>query len=670
MRFSYLLILFVSHVSFAQADMTLGYKMLENGQLEEAIDFFNEVVINYPNDKTANICLGRAVGLSGDPVKALQIFAQADKLYPDDFELNLNIAEAYLWNKLPAESLQVYQRLLTKDVNNYTANLGMANCHYELGEFVTALYYINAAISILPQNQNTYQSKKYILLAIASEKTKNFQYQSAIEQLNLILDFMPLDGHALLNKGINYIKLEDYKSAKHCFKTLLEKDLELVDGNILMSHLSMLQHNNKNAISHAKDAVKAALDVGEDELLRASVQQLNALGAAKKFKIAEELLNEFIEKYGSIKVLLMAAARLKVWNREPILGLEIYDELELNYDVCMGKAEAFVVLNKTRQALEYLEKALAFNPHSDDVLRLQSELLDSKKIVIELGVNGSSDDGSNQGQELNFNVVKPLGDKHQLHFSTGYRQAKNQFSSVQADQVHIFIGDRFHLNQDWTMNAALGMVSSETLDGNRSMNTTAMAALKYQLAKDHSLLISYNRESLKYSSDLIKSGIVNNKTSATYQFDKPKLPGLSAQYSRAYYNDGNSNYQLFASLYYELSSFPLIKLGLNASHLSYDQQKPWEYFSPDVYQMAEVFIHFGNNYEKKTKFSYSILMAIGKQQIANNELETAQRIDLELGYTFKSGVSLKVNYFTNSAATANLKAYSFQKLGLRAIKRL
>ena len=647
--------------------MTNGYQMLESGQLKQAVDFFQEVLEDYPENKTANICLGRAVGLSGNPSRALQIFAKANELYPNDFELGLNIAEAYLWNNLPKQSLEVYTSLLIENSENYTANLGTANCYYELQDYENALLYIENAISIQPNNLDTYNSKKYILLAFAAKKTDEFDYRSAIDYLNVILEFKPLDTHALLNKGINFIKLENYKLAENSFQTLIDHNLELVESNILLSHLSMLKHKNKDAILYSERAIEAADLETEAQFLRANIQRINALGAAKKFKIADKLLSDLQDEFGDLAVISMARARLKVWNRDANLGLDIYEELERSYDVCMGEAEAHIAMFNRSEALDLLDEALTFNPYSHDALRLKQELINKKRASVEVGVNISNDDGGNEANEVYARLNKPMGDQHLLHLFVGSRNAYNNSINTGAKQIQLFVGDRIRFNRKWILNTAMGL---STTFNQGPLNTVAMGDLNYQINKNHSLNVGYNRESLRYSSDLIKSGLISNKLSAIYQFGSPKKPGLVVQYYKSIYNDANMNDGFLASLYYEISSFPLLKVGANATYISFNEQKPLEYFSPEKYKMAEVFLQAGNIYDDKAKFTYSVMVAVGKQQIENNQIETAQRIDIQLGYQFKSKVSVSVNYFTNSAANANLKAYSFQRFGLKLIKTL
>ncbi|MEP5637269.1 MAG: hypothetical protein ABJL43_16920, partial [Maribacter dokdonensis] len=61
------LFLVTTSVLTAQSDMTKGFGLLEQGNFQEAELFFGEYLKEDPNNKTAKLCYGRAVGLSGEP---------------------------------------------------------------------------------------------------------------------------------------------------------------------------------------------------------------------------------------------------------------------------------------------------------------------------------------------------------------------------------------------------------------------------------------------------------------------------------------------------------------------------------------------------------------------------------------------------------------------------
>ena len=57
----------------SQTSMDAGFQMLENQKYQEAEGFFEKILKDDVNNKTAQICLARAKGLGGDATAALNI---------------------------------------------------------------------------------------------------------------------------------------------------------------------------------------------------------------------------------------------------------------------------------------------------------------------------------------------------------------------------------------------------------------------------------------------------------------------------------------------------------------------------------------------------------------------------------------------------------------------
>ena len=70
-------------------DMQQGFELLNSGSFQEASVFFEEVLDQYPQNKTANICYGRAIGLIGESSKAIVLFLDLKKRHPSDTEVDL-----------------------------------------------------------------------------------------------------------------------------------------------------------------------------------------------------------------------------------------------------------------------------------------------------------------------------------------------------------------------------------------------------------------------------------------------------------------------------------------------------------------------------------------------------------------------------------------------------
>ncbi len=212
-------IIYLSIILSAQK-MEPGYALLEEQNYEEAKYFFNDVLQEYPNNKTAQICLARAMGLSDQKPQALEALQNLDIAIPDDYEVGLNLAEAYMWNKDFTSAINKYTSLITLDNDNFTAHLGYANALAGMQRNIEALAYINKALSLDPKNSGAENSKKYILIAIAYNYAKKRNHKlaesfldsvdllennqvNAIQIRNLIADHKALKGY------ISYYHSED-----------------------------------------------------------------------------------------------------------------------------------------------------------------------------------------------------------------------------------------------------------------------------------------------------------------------------------------------------------------------------------------------------------------------------------------------------------------------------
>ncbi|MGB6269676.1 MAG: tetratricopeptide repeat protein, partial [Olleya sp.] len=81
---SILLLTFLLTAVFGYSqDMQKGYNYLETGKYAEAELFFNTVLKEYPNNKTARLCYGRAIGLNGKPKQANTLFSNLLADYPN-----------------------------------------------------------------------------------------------------------------------------------------------------------------------------------------------------------------------------------------------------------------------------------------------------------------------------------------------------------------------------------------------------------------------------------------------------------------------------------------------------------------------------------------------------------------------------------------------------------
>ena len=70
------IVLLVLTTPLLAQEMEKGFDLLESQQYAEAKDYFADVLKQFPDNTTAQICYGRALGLGGDTASAKNYFAK------------------------------------------------------------------------------------------------------------------------------------------------------------------------------------------------------------------------------------------------------------------------------------------------------------------------------------------------------------------------------------------------------------------------------------------------------------------------------------------------------------------------------------------------------------------------------------------------------------------
>lgn len=655
--------------AIAQIAMDEGFAMLETQAYGEAAEFFSNVLDKEPENKTARICYGRAVGLGGDTSKGLEVFTSLKDDFPLDYEVQLNLAEALMWKKAYKEAYEVYEQLLVTDSTNYVANLGFANANASLKNNVNALAYINKAIAIDSENQGAKISKKYILLALADDARKVWDYELAHNYLDQVFILYPDDKDGLLNRANIFLSDQKINSARNTFQKLLDIDLAPIDALMGLSYTSLLKGKHKNSLAFAKEGVLKAveLSVAPDLYLRAAINEVNALAINKKFKDAGRKLQVLEESYPDDLQVQLAMARIKVWNKKEKEGLAIYEQLTTLYpesfELEMGKAEAYRSLKERNKAINYVAKALEVVHNQPDAYRLLQELKAEGRSVLTLDGTRSSDVGGNDAQEGMLHLETGFGDKHRVFFMYKNRDATQNVQAIKSNQQVLMIGDSWTYNSKLRFHGSIGKVFGNSNEN--SQNSTLLnVGANMNLLKQHEIGFKYGREAHNYTVDLINSGIIMNNVTTSYSFLSNVGVGLYSHYLHTFQTDGNKRDILFSSLYYNIKSNPFFKIGTNLSKVMYDHKASELYFSPSDLRSGEIFFE-SNNFSSKSRFNYRLFVSVGKQKIEEQETQSTRRIEALFGYLLSPTFQLQSYYTNSNAAESNAIGFSHTSYGIR-----
>jgi len=123
----------------------------------------------------------------------------------------------------------------------------------------------------------------------------------------------------------------------------------------------------------------------------------------------------------------------------------------------------------------------------------------------------------------------------------------------------------------------------------------------------------------------------------------------------------------FSGLLSQGTSLPVLKVGLNYQYISFKNQVPSIYFSPEQFNAGEVFLNLIKD-EATTKpkqWFYNLTTAFGYQFIEDNEKQSTYRLQGAFGYKFSERSVLNVYGTHSNIASATASGFTFTEVGLR-----
>ena len=401
-----LVLLLVSSISFGQ-DMKPGFKLLENGEYAAAKTFFATVLEAHPNNKTARLCYGRALGLSGNAEAATALFTNLQSDYPGDYEVGLNYAESLLWGNNYEAAKDAYIKLVETDSTNFSALLGYANTLSNLKEYDQALLVVNKALAIQNGNPNAMVSRKYMRLGKASQLADADNYEEAIAQLEQNLSDYENDETTLKALANTYIAQKNYKQAFETYAKLKDS-IHLLTGQALVAHL------DKNDEKALKLATQAKNFTPKDSLqtLQAYERYVQALIWNGKYKTTRITLAKLDSLYGQNEKIAALKANLGMYTGTFDKSIEQYnlilakDSSSFDGNLCIANAHR--AQGNLDKAYAFAQETLGYYPGQKDALGLLKTLSNSLSPIVQTRVAYTKDNGDNQAYAAGVNLTIPF----------------------------------------------------------------------------------------------------------------------------------------------------------------------------------------------------------------------------------------------------------------------
>ncbi len=674
MRLKYfsIIILFFLSFNIISQEMKEGFNYLETGNYKDAETFFKEVLKEYPANKIARLCYGRAIGLSGKTKKAVQLFTNLLQDYPSDFEVKLNYAESLLWNKNYPQAKVYYQTLLKEDNKSFAALLGYANTLSNLKEFKDALINVNKALAVLPGDPNALISKKYVRLGLANKKIQSKEYDISEKILQENLETFKDDKETLLNLANLYLMSNQISKAKVTYEMIGENPknrLISLNGISLAYHLN---HHDKMALNFSEKAFKS-IDKNTSKTLKNETieRYIQALIWNKKYSLAEREIKKLLDNNkDSDSWMLSLRATLNIYKSDFKKSLKDYNLIlekdSFSFDGNLGKANVLKASGYYDNAYNSAKKTLAFYKNQKDAMNFIKQLDLSFTPTVETKASYSFDNANNEANAYNINTEIPFSTKFKILANYNFRNTSNNVTNLKAKTNNLLVGVSYQLLNNLILKGSLGFIASNS-DTNKYNQLLTDISLKMKPFKLQNLELGYKRDIQNFNAALLDKEIVQNNLILNYSVNTNFNLGWYTQYYHTFQNDKNKRNLFFTSLYYNISEKPSIKGGINYQNISFKNQVPAIYFSPSKFNAVEVFINIIKDKAtaKNKEWFYGLTAAAGFQFIEDQKKQNIYRIQGKFGYKFSERSLINIYGTQSNIASATAAGFTFTELGLR-----
>lgn len=650
-----------------QSKMQEGFTLLEKGDFQKAESFFYTYLESDPNNKTALICYGRAVGLNGDVIKATTLFAKLLKSYPNDFEVAINYNESFLWAKKYDQAKPLYAQMVADYPNKFAAVLGYANTLSNLKEYKEALKLIEKALLLEPNNLNAKTSRKYMRLGLANEYVNNQNYESGEKWLKEIFVDFPEDKDALLNLANLYLITKQVVYAKQIYKryAVTPKDsITALNGIALAEHIG---EEDKEALVVAKLSKFKIAKFKDYELTEQTYNRyVQALIWNRKYRIARRVIDSLENKHPNRNWIYALKATLGLYTGEPKKSILNYNAIlnkdSTSFDGNLGKANALFAADKIIPAYQSALNTLKFYKNQKDALGFIEKLDLMHTPSIEEHIAYTFDNGNNVAFSTNTTVSVPFSTKFRSTISYQYRTTENTVNLNKAAS-HVLIGGiEYKLFPKTVLKAVLGINNSRFMTEAYTQPILDFR-LQTQPFKLQNLKLGYQREVQNFNADLIEQEIVLNHFGLNYNLGTNFNLGWFTQLMHTQQSDANTRNLLFTSLYYNLMRKPALKVGLNYQYITFKNQVPTIYFSPEQYEAVEIFADLRGAFSEKT--NYMISAATGFQKVEDDTNTPIFRAEAGLMHQFSKRFNGQFYGKYSNIASATAAGFEFTEIGLK-----
>ncbi len=646
-----------------------GFELLEQGQWQKAEFFFQDYLKEDPTNKTARLCLGRAVGLNGNPDEANLIFTELLYDYPQDFEILLNRAESEMWRQNFESALIEYKQLLNRESNNPVALLGRSNAFAALKKKRQAYLSINQARELTNEDPILSVSHKYIHLAYADSLQKAGDLDISLKIFKALDARFNDDVDVVKNLATASLIRNDAASASVYYHRVLKLDSLDVQALLGASYSDLLLNRSKENLLYARKAYANINNYDAAYENQIKINLIDALAFNKMWDEHGELLSEFLQNQPNDFNLRLAQSRSYVWQGHFEKGIKGYTELLDDYpeetNLYLSIADAYMASGLSKEAKNFTHRARQVDSLNFDAIKMELKINRERNLKIYGDFSRSEDSGDITKQIASLEVHSAK--INNTHFFAKLKSlTTDELIGLSSQKYNGALGLSSNIGFKHKLVGEIGLMRAEVDQIKNPFNRfTYGASLNSRWSPRINTEIFTKKSFHDYTFSLVFSEISMQDYGLNINYNTEGGLGIYGQYLLTDQNDNNTRQLYYVSLYYLFKKQPTLKFGANVHYFKFDFDSENLYFSPDSYQNIESFIQFENLNITRHRWRYNIFASVGRQQIDAQSSQFTRRLELELGYVGKNERGLFFYFRSSNAAQSTVSGFSFNQFGLR-----
>lgn len=441
------------------------------------------------------------------------------------------------------------------------------------------------------------------------------------------------------------------------------------DSIVARNGIALAEHiaeNDKDALEISEIALSSTKEITDKELTEQTHNRyVQTLIWNRKYAAAKRHIEFLDENYPDRNWVRALKATLGMYTANFKMSRSNYTEIlkkdSLSFDGNLGMANALFASDRILPAYQAAFQTLTIFKKQKDAQSFIEKLNESHTPIVQDHATYTFDNGNNVAFSNTVNGSIAWSTRFKTSASYQYRTTENTVSMNKADSHLFTIGTDYKIAPNVNLNALIGVNNSRFETSYSQAVLDAKITLKpYRL---QNLELGYKREMQSFNADLIEREIVMEHYGLNYNLGTNFNLGWYTQLIHTRQSDDNVRNLLFTSLYYSLLRKPALKVGLNYQYITFADQVPTIYFSPEVYRAGEIFADLRGEFSKKTK--YMVSAATGIQKVEQDAQTPIFRAEAGVTHEFNKRWSANIYGKYSNIASATAAGFEFTEVGLK-----